>query len=574
MWVSISTDDSFNAEDDDNQPQSTPRDVPWEGFAPQALTDLGELKSRSPRGFDANAATDELPAVEESPLDRLVQSSPLADNQIRPTDANAPLLARRDHNLFAAKIEAPLPTRTEKSNDDNTMDSLDQPRSRGDAMQANPTAGPLDLPRTVHPSDDALLTPKVENDQITVGAGLTGSRAAMRPAPAGVGLNPQGMVPIAKNSTADGTATETTSVPTPLQGRLGNERLRRALANGGSQDTEAAVMAALRWLAQNQETDGRWDPGAHDGGQVVMIQGHDRRGAGSQADTGITGLALLTFLAHGETHLAGENRQHVQYGLEWLLSMQAADGNLAGEATTFERMYCHAMAACALSEAYAMTGDQRLRAPVEQAISYCVAAQDPRSGGWRYQPGDPGDTSQLGWQVMALKSAELAGIKVPTQTRDGVLRFLKSVSYGKAGGLASYRPGHRVSQSMTAEALVCRQFWGMSRGNPAADEAGDFLMQELPGDGETNVYYWYYGTLGMFQLQGSHWQTWNKSLQHSLLRSQRHDGKFQGSWDPDRVWGAYGGRVYSTALSTLCLEVYYRFLPLYIEAASRDAQTK
>jgi hypothetical protein len=123
---------------------------------------------------------------------------------------------------------------------------------------------------------------------------------------------------------------------------------------------------------------------------------------------------------------------------------------------------------------------------------------------------------------------------------------------------------------MTAEALVCRQFLGVSHDLTTAHEAGNFVLTELPGQRDDNVYYWYYGTLGMFQLQGEHWKRWNKSLQESLLHTQRGDGDARGSWDPDKVWGAYGGRVYSTALSTLCLEVYYRFLPLYVEAAGRE----
>jgi hypothetical protein len=100
------------------------------------------------------------------------------------------------------------------------------------------------------------------------------------------------------------------------------------------------------------------------------------------------------------------------------------------------------------------------------------------------------------------------------------------------------------------------------------------LLEELPGQEETNLYYWYYGTLAMYQLQGDHWELWNKALQKSLLRTQRSDGDLAGSWDPDPVWGAYGGRVYATAMSALCLEVYYRYLPLYLETATKPAVPK
>jgi hypothetical protein len=237
-------------------------------------------------------------------------------------------------------------------------------------------------------------------------------------------------------------------------------------------------------------------------------------------------------------------------------------------------MYCHAMAAFAISEAYGMTGDERLRAPVQGAVDYTLAAQNPTTGGWRYTPRDPGDTSQLGWQLMALKSAELAGIDVPVSARNGAIRYLNSVAYGQFGGLSSYRPGERVSRAMTAEALACRQFLGMSLDHPAGREAGDYLMGGLPGDGEANFYYWYYGTLCMYQLQGTHWDRWNEALQSALVSSQRKSGPQAGSWDPNTVWGGYGGRVYTTALGSLCLEVYYRFLPLYLEAAAAERTTR
>jgi hypothetical protein len=334
------------------------------------------------------------------------------------------------------------------------------------------------------------------------------------------------------------------------------------------------VQTALRWLAVNQSKDGRWNPRQLEAGREVMINGHDRSGAGSQADTGITALALLAFLAAGNTHTQGEHSEVVLQGLDFLLQSQDDAGHFYGQASMYERMYCHAMATLAISEAYAMTGDARLKQPVEHAVAFSVHCQDRSTGGWRYQPGEAGDTSQLGWQVMALKSADAAGIQLPAETRDGMIRFLASVSTGSHRGKASYRPGHRVTRAMTAEAIFCRQLLGMSRINPSSDEAGDFILEELPGQGETNLYYWYYGTLATYQLQGDHWEIWNKAMQKALLRSQRSDGDLAGSWDPDTVWGAYGGRAYGTAMSALCLEVYYRYLPLYVQTAKRTGATK
>ncbi len=303
------------------------------------------------------------------------------------------------------------------------------------------------------------------------------------------------------------------------------------------------------------------------GGAGLAADRQDRQAAGAQADSGITGLALLAFLAAGHTHLQGPNQKTVRRGLEYLLAVQDSNGCLGATNNQYERMYCHAMATCAISEAYAMTRDERLGPAVRRAINYTLAAQDRVTGGWRYHPGDPGDTSQLGWQVMALKSAQLAGLDIPQATRDGIARYLKSVAAGRSGGLARYQPNRgSPSRSMTAEALVCRQFVGLSTNGQALDEAVGYLLEEPPGAGLTNVYYWYYATLGLYQLQGDGWHRWNETLQKSLMSTQRTDGELAGSWDPDPVWGGCGGRAYSTALSTLCLEVYYRFLPLYAEA--------
>jgi outer membrane biosynthesis protein TonB len=350
-------------------------------------------------------------------------------------------------------------------------------------------------------------------------------------------------------------------MPAMLRSRV-SDRLKIAQRHGGTVTSEAAVNAALDWMATNQSADGRWDADAHGAGKESKILGHDRGGAGKKADTGVTGLALLAFLGAGESHLEGKHRENVQHGLEFLLDSQAADGSLAGDAELFAAMYCHGIATLALSEAYAMTGDERLKNAVTKAISYTVRSQHS-AGGWRYRPGDAGDLSQFGWQVMSLKSAEMAGLPIPAETRTRMGRFLRSCSSGDHGGLASYRPGDRTSRTMTAEALCCRIFLATEDSLATQSEASKFVMEEVPTRESVNLYYWYYGTVAMFQRQGEDWNRWNGAMQRELLARQRHDGTLVGSWDPDNLWGNYGGRVYGTAMATLCLEVYYRYLPLY-----------
>jgi len=172
----------------------------------------------------------------------------------------------------------------------------------------------------------------------------------------------------------------------------------------------------------------------------------------------------------------------------------------------------------------------------------------------------------FGWQLMALKSAEIAGIPIPDRSRKLMVQFLKDRSLGEHRGLAAYRitePPLPPTPSMTAEALFCKQMLGIHRDNPASVEAIEYLLEHLPKRSEQNLYYWYYGTLAMYQYGGDPWRQWNERLRDLLVEDQRKTGHAAGSWDPRPPWGPYGGRIYSTALSTLCLEVYYRFLPLY-----------
>jgi len=363
------------------------------------------------------------------------------------------------------------------------------------------------------------------------------------------------------------------AVPEMYSERTAANRLQIAESYGGSAQTEAAVNAALEWLAKHQDADGRWDASDHGAGQETRTLGQDRKGAGAQADTGLTGLALLAFLGAGHTHQNGAHAATVKRGLEYLLAAQGPDGNLAGQAETYAHMYCHGMAALALCEASAMTGDPWLSRPMRRALAYTVNAQNLASGGWRYKPNERGDTSQLGWQLMALKSAEFSGLPIPERTRQGMVRYLNSVASGAQGGLASYRPEERPTHSMTAEALVCREFLNLSLAG-SGDEARDFLLTALPGQGQANFYYWYYGTLAMFRLQGPRWVKWNEAVSSALTQSQATAGDRAGSWEPDPLWGGYGGRVYSTSLGALCLEVYYRYLPLYSATAGREPLKK
>jgi hypothetical protein len=169
---------------------------------------------------------------------------------------------------------------------------------------------------------------------------------------------------------------------------------------------------------------------------------------------------------------------------------------------------------------------------------------------------------------MCLKSAKEIGIQIPDgpSVRRGTLLWLDKVASGQSKGLARYQPWEPVTPTMTAEAWACRQFLGMGGPGPASAEAAGFLLQNDPDRGPTNVYYWYYATLALYQHGGESWTRWNAKVRDRIIGLQNTSGHQAGSWAPDEsLYGAKGGRIYCTTLAALTLEVYYRYLRLYDE---------
>ncbi len=55
-------------------------------------------------------------------------------------------------------------------------------------------------------------------------------------------------------------------------------------------------------------------------------------------------------------------------------------------------------------------------------------------------------------------------------------------------------------------------------------------------------------------------------MREFLIRSQSQSGHEAGSWYFEDTFAQEGGRLYTTAMSCMTLEVYYRFSPLYQQA--------
>ncbi|MFW6108045.1 MAG: prenyltransferase/squalene oxidase repeat-containing protein [bacterium] len=329
---------------------------------------------------------------------------------------------------------------------------------------------------------------------------------------------------------------------------------------GGTSQTEAAVARGLQWLAGRQNADGSWSLHAF---HKAPGAGGKGKGLGSvRSDAAGTGLALLPMLGAGHDHVDdGPYRQVVSDGLGWIVEHQGKDGDLRGPA--HGHMYAHALCAIVLCEAYAISGDAQLRRPAQAAVDFIVAAQH-RAGGWRYNPGQPGDTSVLGWQWMALQSAQMAGLNVPSSTLTAAAGYLDRAQTDRPGGRYAYQPGKPPSHVMTAEALLCRQYQGWSPGHEGLRDGADYLLKEQPPSADKpEIYYWYYATQVMHHLGGPRWRRWNAKMQRALLDTQLANGHEAGSWDPRGRFAGRGGRIYMTALALCTLEVYYRHMPLY-----------
>jgi hypothetical protein len=351
--------------------------------------------------------------------------------------------------------------------------------------------------------------------------------------------------------------------PETYQARTSGQRMSSVLKNGGSDESERAVEASLKWMASVQEFDGRWSASKWGGGSVEKDpHGQPRYDGGKFADSGITGLVVLSFLGAGYTHERGPYTTEVRKALDWLIAQQQPNGYLGGNSTKYDQNYCHAIATFALAEAYAMQKDahefSELKNAVRKGVKLICAMQN-EDGGWRYGKTTDSDMSMFGWQLMALKSAVNAGLPVPEETRRGMVKFLDARGRGANGGLAGYKKDDPPTPAMTAEALFCRQMFTVRNNDATSQEAVAYLRKNLPRITVYDEYYWYYGTLAMHHLENDAWLEWNRSLRDMLVSMQRKDGPMGGSWDPRGKWAGIGGRLYSTALSTMCLEVYYRY---------------
>ncbi len=357
---------------------------------------------------------------------------------------------------------------------------------------------------------------------------------------------------------------------------------------GGNRLTRDSVKFGLAWIAKQQDREGKWSmKGPYKDGLSVYM---------TENNIAATALALLAFQGDGNTRTSGEYASRVRRGWSWLLRQQNSDGLFFKEvnATTSDRFYTHALSTIAVCELivlerYENKTDPALKEIAVKAIRYLEKHQQKELGGWRYEPDIDSDLSVTGWCLMALQTAKMADLPVPSEMLEKISGFLDKVAIEDGSGYVYMLPKNTQQKrpSMVATGLLCRLYLGWDRNNPAVLKGAEYLTQSenlvkfpklIKEEGQEeyqrpkneqliNVYGWYSASMMLKHLGPYHkyWIAWNKALCSEIPTHQIPEGKAEaGSWDP--VHDEYyfgGGRLYVTSLSILCMEVYYRHLAIF-----------
>ena len=330
--------------------------------------------------------------------------------------------------------------------------------------------------------------------------------------------------------------------------------LRGGDGSSGNPLTERAVTNALGWLRDHQLENGSW---------------------AGQDPVAMTGLALLTYLAHGEgTGVESAYGDTVTAGLKYLLAKQDAQGAFS------KNVYAHAIATYAVSEAFTLTRIMGLRDAMEKAVQLIIDGQQTGGGyDYNYAKGTRFDTSVSGWQIQALKAARIAGAENAglEAALERSARFLQTQAFVHDGsgfvydGTAGAPPTGGAKWTMTGVGTLCLQLLGKSTAPQV--RLGLKALQDVPfewsRDAKPKLYGEYYVTQAKFQQDNKVvWQKWNTQMQKVVLKNQFPDGHWEnGDYDQ-------GSHVYTTTLCTLMLEVYYRYLPTFEKAPEKILQAK
>lgn len=321
----------------------------------------------------------------------------------------------------------------------------------------------------------------------------------------------------------------------------------------GTPRSEAAVNRGLAFLSVRQEVDGHWRSG--------VLKG----------EVGITALAILAYLAAG--HQPGRGRYGVVMSLatDYLANSVRMDGSFPAPGLIrggqgAQPMYGHGFGTLALAEVYGMTRRRDLKPRLEAAVRLIEESQNQdgtpwRDGGWRYQPHQSdADISVTVVQILALRAARNAGVRVAQSTIDRAVSYIRRCSNRSDGGF-SYQVGQQQSGPARTGAAVLSLLMAGLRNTPECQGGLNYLQHNsLDRSNEwpyrEHFYYaLYYVTQAMYQAGGGYWRGWYPRVRDYLVKIQLNDG----SWSH---WSEAGPE-YATAMAVLVLQVPAGLLPIY-----------
>jgi len=340
-----------------------------------------------------------------------------------------------------------------------------------------------------------------------------------------------------------------TSVPGMAQedGQGGEVNAERAdagaqnnpLAGEMTPELHEAVEAGFRYLRSQQNTDGSFGRGRY--GRHV----------------GITSLCALAFMSDGNLPGRGPYGEQVQKALDFVLAHSTETGLLAAE-TSHGPMYGHGFAALFLGEIYGMNpDDQRVRDALVKAVDLIVGTQN-EEGGWRYNPVPyDADISVTICQIMALRSARNAGIKVPKRTIDRAVSYVRRCQ-NPDGGFKYMLQSGGSAWPRTAAGVASLYYAGIYDDDSIDRGIAYLKANAFPGRAPAAQAHYYYGhyyaVQTMYLSGGEHWQQWWPAIREELINKQASNG----GWLDHHAGGAY-----ASAMALIILQMPKRYLPIF-----------